>query len=339
MTTPIFVPPHPLVVLGASFGGVEALLSLAAALPRDLPAIVAIVLHVGPQPSILPELLSRAGALPARHAVDLEQPRPGVLYVAPPDHHLLVGPEGLRLSRGPKENHTRPAIDPLFRTAALHWGPSAIGVVLTGQMDDGTAGLAAIKACGGTAVVQDPQEAAAPSMPASALANVDVDHCVLLPAIAPLLVRLATVFAPAPRPATPEGVLKEHALFEGEDPMDNLTAIATPTQLTCPACGGTLSELQDTRPLRYRCHTGHAYTALTLDSAQADRTDHALQAGHRALKERAALLRRMAVVSRQLGDEAQAKAGLEQAERVRQQAERLAAMLEEEQAATTTGSA
>lgn len=339
MTTQTFPPPHPLVVIGASFGGVEALLALAAALPKDFPAIVAVVLHVGPQPSILPELLSRAGALPARHPVDLEQPRPGVLYVAPPDHHLLVSPQGLRLSRGPKENHTRPAIDPLFRTAALHWGPDAIGVILTGQMDDGTAGLAAIKACGGTTVVQDPQEAIAPSMPSSALANVDVDHCVLLPAIGPLLVRLATVFSPAPRPAPPEGVLKEQALFEGENPMDNLKSIATPTQLTCPQCGGTLSELKDARPLRYRCHTGHAYTALTLDSAQADQTDHALQAGHRALKEREALLRRMAVVSRQLGHDAEARAGLEQAERVHQQAERLATMLEEERAGTTTGSA
>jgi two-component system chemotaxis response regulator CheB len=326
-------------VIGASFGGVEALLSLAAALPADFPAIVAVVLHVGAQPSILPELLTRAGALPARHAADLEQPRPGVLYVAPPDHHLLVSPEGLRLSRGPRENHTRPAIDPLFRTAALHWGPSAIGVVLTGQMDDGTAGLAAIKACGGTAVVQDPQEAVAPSMPASALANVDVDHCVLLTAIGPLLVRLAAALAPASRPAPPDLVLKEHALFEGENAMDTLGAIATPTQLTCPACGGTLSELKDSRPLRYRCHTGHAYTALTLDSAQADRTDHALQASLRALKEREALLRRMAVVSRQLGDDAQARAGLDQAGRVHQQAERLAAMLEEEQAGNTTGSA
>lgn len=188
--------------------------------------------------------------------------------------------------------------------------------------------------------MQDPQEAAAPSMPGSALANVDVDRCVLLNAIAPLLVRLVatrTSVAPAP---PPQGVVKEQALFEGrDDPMDTLKTIAATTQLTCPACGGTLSELKDARPLRYRCHTGHAYSALTLDSAQAEQTDHALQAGHRALKEREALLRRMAAVSAQIGDEAQASAGLQQADRVREQAERLAAMLVEEEAGTTTGSA
>jgi two-component system chemotaxis response regulator CheB len=326
---PASAPSHPLVVVGASFGGVEALLALASALPPDFPAFIAVVQHIGTQQSILPQLLSRAGPLHAVHPSDGERLRQGRIYVAPPDHHLLVTRDSLRLSRGPRENYTRPAIDPLFRTAALHWGAAAIGVVLTGELDDGTAGLAAIKACGGLAVVQDPQEAVAPSMPASALANVEVDHCVLLKAIAPLLSRLVAPPSSAAPIAAPESLRREQAIFEGVKPMENLRAIGTPSQLTCPDCGGTLSEVQSARPLRYRCHTGHAYTVRSLESAQADQTDHGLQASLRALKEREQLLRRLAAVSRGLGEEAQAEVGLRQAARVQAQAARLAELIAE----------
>ena len=327
---PASAPSHPLVVIGASFGGVEALITLVGGLPKDFPAFLAVVQHVGSQPSILPELLSRAGPLRAVHPRPDEPLRLGRIYVAPPDQHLLVTPRSIRLNRGPRENHTRPAIDPLFRTAALHWGRSAIGVVLTGELDDGTAGLAAIKSCGGCTVVQDPQEAVAPSMPSSALANVDVDHCVLLPAIAPLLSRLVAPPSPVPAPgAPPEALLREQSAFEGVESMANLQAIGTPSQLTCPDCGGTLSWMRSARPVRYRCHTLHAYTAWSLVSAQAERTDHALQASFRALKEREQLLRRMAVVSRSLGDDVQAEVGLQQAARVQEQADRLAELMAE----------
>lgn len=323
-------PSHPLVVIGASFGGVEALITLVAGLPREFPAYLAVVQHIGLQPSVLPELLSRAGPLKAVHPHEGERLRLGTIYVAPPDQHLLVRPDSVHLSRGPRENHTRPAIDPLFRTAALHWGRQAIGVVLTGELDDGTAGLSAIKACGGRTVVQDPQEAVAPSMPSSALANVQVDHCVLLPGIAPLLTRLVGPAAPVQSPdLPPDALLREQSVFEGVEPMANLQAIGTPTQLTCPDCGGTLSEIEGGRPLRYRCHTGHAYTAKSLESAQAEQTDHALQASFRALKEREQLLRRMAGVSRSLGDDAQAEVGMLQAARVQEQAARLAELIAE----------
>lgn len=322
-------PSHPLVVVGASFGGIEALLALAAGLPKDFPALIAVVQHIGRQSSVLPQLLARAGPLDAVHPRDGEPLRLGRIYVAPPDHHLLVTPRAVRLSRGPRENHTRPAIDPLFRTAALHWGPAAIGVVLTGELDDGTAGLAAIKACGGRTVVQDPQEAVSPGMPGSAIANVKVDHCVPLGAIAPLLSRLVAPSSLAASAAPPEVLLREQSVFEGVEPMENLHAIGTPSQLTCPDCGGTLSEVQGARPLRYRCHTGHAYTASSLQDAQAEQADHALQASLRALKEREQLLRRMAVVSRGIGDDAQAQVGLRQAARVQAQAARLAELIAE----------
>lgn len=180
------------IVMGASAGGVSALLKVVAGLPSDLPAVVGVVLHIGSQHSILPELLSVRGPLAAIHPTDGQSLVPGTIYVAPPDQHMLFEPGGVRLHRGPRENHARPAIDPLFRSVAVHWRDRAIGVVLTGYLDDGTAGLVAIKSCSGTAIVQDPATAVEPSMPAHAMANVQVDHCLPLDAIAARLVRTVT---------------------------------------------------------------------------------------------------------------------------------------------------
>jgi len=183
--------PHRVILIGASAGGVAALLEVASGLPAGLDAAVGVVLHIGTQPSILPELLTARGQLAALHPADGQSLAAGTIYVAPPDQHMLFEAETVRLSRGPRENHARPAIDPLFRSAALAWGKQAIGVVLTGQLDDGTAGLAAIKEGGGTAIVQDPATAVEPSMPASALDNVAVDHCLPLEKIAAKLVELS----------------------------------------------------------------------------------------------------------------------------------------------------
>src|SRR5688572_16379528 len=157
-----------MVVIGASAGGVPILLELAAQLPPSLDASVLIVQHIGAHRSILPELLNRRGALRAAHARHGQALEPGMLCVAPPDCHMRVVDDSIRLTRDAKENHTRPAIDPLFRSAAVAKGPQVIGVLLSGRLDDGTAGLQAIKACGGVAVVQDPADAQAPEMPASA---------------------------------------------------------------------------------------------------------------------------------------------------------------------------
>jgi two-component system, chemotaxis family, protein-glutamate methylesterase/glutaminase len=317
-----------LVVIGASTGGVHALLAISDALPPSFPAPVCIVQHIGSNPSILPELLRFRGANMALHPEDVQPLTPGTLFVAPPDRHMLVEDGMLRLTHGPRENHARPAIDPLFRSAALNYGPQAIGIVLTGQMDDGTAGLKAIKECGGTAIVQDPATALEPDMPRSALANVPVDYCVALQDIVPLLLTLVKAPAVTRRSPVPQTVAREVAINRGEANMQMLQDIATPSSLTCPDCGGSLWEMKEDKPLRYRCHTGHAFGALSLAQAQKDGSEHALWATVRALREREALLRRMARVSDATGDPAQARAGRAEAERIAAQARSLEDMAE-----------
>jgi two-component system chemotaxis response regulator CheB len=186
------MPGRDILLIGASAGGVQALSAVVGALPRDLPAAVFVVLHIAPYGrSAMPMILSRAGVLPATHAEDGEPIEPGRVYVAPADHHLMLEPGRVRLSRAPTENGQRPSVDVLFRSAAQAYGPRCVGVVLTGNLDDGTIGLAVVKKYGGIAVVQDPEEADYPSMPRSALHNVEVDYVSPLAGIAPLLVELA----------------------------------------------------------------------------------------------------------------------------------------------------
>ncbi|HWI79128.1 MAG TPA: chemotaxis protein CheB [Ramlibacter sp.] len=247
----------------------SALLELVSGLPRDLNAVVGVVLHIGSQHSILPDLLVRRGPLPALHPQDGQALAPGTIFVAPPDHHMLFTAGQVRLSRGPRENHARPALDPLFRSAALEWRERVIGVVLTGDLDDGTAGLAAVKACGGTAVVQDPATAFEPSMPANALANVAVDHCLPLAEIAPLLARLVGR-EPDARPVPPAPhITREQEIFEGKQPMENLAKVGQPSSLTCPECGGGLWETEGHQaaalPLPHRARVQRAGTGECAD--------------------------------------------------------------------------
>jgi two-component system chemotaxis response regulator CheB len=294
-----------LIVIGASAGGVPALLDLTAGLPADLPAAVLIVLHVGTYRSVLPSLLSSRCPLPVRHAIDGEPLSAGRVWVAPPDHHLLVMDGRIGLNRGPKEHGSRPAIDPLFRSAAIASGPAVIGVVLTGMLDDGTPGLQAIKSRGGTAVVQDPDEAFAPSMPRSALRFVEVDHCVPLALMPALLASLAggppaAVVTPA---AGDDVVADEQDIALGKgNAMEKLSAIARPSDLVCPDCHGGLWKILDSRPERYRCHTGHAFTLRTLQQAMYTASDEAGWNFLRALQERTMVLERMEDACRNEGD-------------------------------------
>jgi len=285
-----------LVVIGASAGGVRALSALVARLPADFPAPLLVVLHIGAHRSILAEILDQAGALPAEQARQGESIEAARIYVAAPDRHLLVIDDSVQLSLAAKEHHTRPAIDPLFLSAALAHGPGAIGVILTGRLDDGTAGLQAIKVCGGIAVVQDPADAEVPDMPASALRNVDVDHCVPLDEMAQLLTSLASrpVEAAPLRPA-PAPLVHEQALFLAKgDPMEHLPMIGSPSSYVCPECHGGLWEVGGARPRRLRCHTGHGFSLRTLQDTLAEAADESLWNARRALQERLLLLREMA---------------------------------------------
>jgi two-component system chemotaxis response regulator CheB len=287
------------IVIGASLGGVSALKRLCLGLPKDSPAPICIVLHVGAHKSILPEILRSAGALPAAHARDGEPLTNGHIHIAPPDHHMRIDGDAVRISRGPKEHHSRPAIDPLFRSAARSLGPRAIGVVLTGLLDDGTAGMQAIKEVGGTCMVQDPNEAAAPSMPASVLKYVAVDHCIRLDEFGPLLSRLAAEPVVESSRSTEPAIrtLHEDDISLGlGDAMEHLRAIGRPSTFTCPDCGGSLWQIAGVSPQRFLCHTGHAFSLEALISSQSLATDETLWSALRALQEkRELLLRAMAV--------------------------------------------
>jgi two-component system, chemotaxis family, protein-glutamate methylesterase/glutaminase len=318
------------IVIGASAGGVHALLQISEMLPASFPAPVCIVQHIGSNPSLLPELLRYRGSNHAVHPEDGQRLAAGTLFVAPPDRHMLLEGDTLRLTHGPRENHARPAIDPLFRSAALAFGARVIGVVLTGQMDDGSAGLKAIQECGGRTIVQDPASAAEPEMPKNALGSVDVDHCVPLEEIGPLLARLVGKPATAAPSEPPQALVHEVAINRGNATMEMLEGIAKPSPLTCPECGGGLWEMKETKPLRYRCHTGHAYGARSLAHSQKESTEQSLWGAVRGLREREMLLRRMAGIAEATGDLPQARAGRAQAERLEEQVRVLLAVAEEE---------
>lgn len=294
---------HDIIVVGASAGGVEALITLVSDLPPGLRASVFVVLHIPPnQPTALPAILDRSGPLPAVHAEDGLRIKSGHIYVAPPDHHLLLENGRVCVRRGPKENMHRPAIDPLFRSAAQAYGPRVIGVVLSGMLDDGTSGLKMIKELGGLAVVQDPSDSVYSSMPQSAIENVAVDFVGPTRDMGALLQRLAT------EPAG-EGVVSmsdnidievEIAKNESSD-AEMLDQIGRPARYGCPECHGTLWQIEDGELVRFRCRVGHAYTAESMLSVHSESVEKALYAALRALEESASLSRQLARNAQQRG--------------------------------------
>jgi two-component system chemotaxis response regulator CheB len=281
------------IVIGGSAGGVEALRELLSLLPADLPAAVFVVLHIG-QASMLHSLLARDSALPvvaARSGAVFER---GTVYVGVPGVHLLLHDDHILLRRGPRENYTRPAIDVLFRSAAASLGSRVIGVLLSGALSDGTAGLRAIKRCGGLAVVQDPEEALVSSMPRSALRHVEVDHVRTIAEMPALLGRLAREPA-GPSAEVPLDIRLETAIAAQEladMKVDALLGKISP--FTCPECHGALWEIHDGPMLRFRCHVGHAFAADVVLAAQGDEIERMLGTLQRAHQERAVLARKMA---------------------------------------------
>ncbi len=283
-----------LVVIGGSAGAIPPLKKILAALPSDLPAAVAIVLHVpAASTGIFATVASAASRLALAPTTDGEAVRPGRLYIAPPDSHLLIIEGRIRLGRGPRENLVRPAIDPLFRSAALDAGSRVVGVVLSGMMNDGASGLSAIKARGGAAIVQSPESAVAGEMPLAALDAAQADVVCEPEAIAAAIVRLVHE-APAPERPVPKGLRLDVAIAAGSGITTKSRAdYAVPVPLTCPDCGGVLSQVADGGPIRFRCQVGHGFTGRVLEQSQEGQVDEAMRVALRIIEERADLVDRM----------------------------------------------
>lgn len=287
-----------LIVIGASAGGIEALQHLLAGLPADIPASVLIVLHTaGRSSSMLPQIFGRATALKTSHPEDGERLRRGHVYIAPPDFHMLVQGNHIRVLQGPRENLHRPAIDPLFRSAAVSAGARVIGVVLSGMLDDGTSGLMVVRAHGGVPIVQDPLTATFSSMPRHALEQVPQATVLPLEQIPAEIMRLVREELPEPaEPAQHPGSLeeKETRLLELEMPqIESEERPGRPSAFACPDCGGVLWELEENGFLRFRCRVGHAFTARNLSVEQQHAIETALWSAPRALEESAALYKRL----------------------------------------------
>jgi two-component system chemotaxis response regulator CheB len=321
------------VVAGASAGGVEALVELVRSLPPSFPYPMLVVLHVAPTgTSVLPAILARACRLRVSAPADGEPLLAGHVYVAPPDCHLVVEDSELRLSQAPRENGHRPAIDPTMRTAAAAYNARTIGIVLSGSRDDGTAGLMAIKARGGTAIVQDPEEALYPAMPLSAMGHVEPDAVLRVAEMARWILEHV--------PNDHSGESEPSMATEEQEPDPSLTmgnpgteeppsATGTGTRFTCPDCGGVMFERHEGNLERFECSVGHVFSIESLSSAQAEALEGALWAAVRALEDRAAMLKRLA--GRALGNnhrrsaeafERQAGEALERARTIRDAIER-----------------
>ncbi|MDB5239987.1 MAG: chemotaxis protein CheB [Spirosoma sp.] len=300
-----------IVVIGASAGGVQALKELAAALPSDFNASIFVVLHVSPHsPSYLPEILNHSGSLKASHPKDGESIRPGHIYVAPPDHHLLVEYDQVIVKKGPKENRFRPSIDALFRSAAYSYGSRVIGVVLTGLLDDGTSGMWSVKRLGGVGIIQKPDDALYPNMPDSVLQHVDVDYQVPITELAPLLCQLINETVPdkhsnldvdMDRMETEVNIAAQVNAFEM-----GILNLGDLTPLTCPECNGALVSIKEGKLIRYRCHTGHSYTASTLLADVTTTVEESFWKAVRSLEEAVILLEQSARQFAEGGNEAAA---------------------------------
>jgi len=288
------MPNRDILTIGTSAGGVEALLFLAGKMPRGLDAAIFITIHLSSQyRSDLDTILTRAGPLPVGFATDGEPIEKGRIYLAPPARHLLIERDRVALGVGPRENNSRPSIDPMMRSAAVCCGARAIGVVLTGALGDGAAGLWALKRCGGIAVVQDPEDAAFAEMPQTALRRSNADRVVPLAEMPALFQQLVK------HPAAPQSLVPEYLKYEveiaksGHSSMNGMDRIAKRSPLTCPDCHGIMWEIDETDVVRYRCHLGHAYTEDLMAIALDESLRRSLASGLRAIEERVALVKGM----------------------------------------------
>jgi two-component system chemotaxis response regulator CheB len=301
------MPTKDIVVIGGSAGSHTVLRQIMADLEADIPASIFVATHVPTHSAgYLADALGKAGAVPVVEPADGQPIERGKVYVAVPDHHLLIVDGTVRLGNGPRENMTRPAVDPLFRSAALSYGPRTVGIVLSGMLNDGASGLTAIKACGGTAVVQHPLDAQADQMPLAALEVVQADEVAPANQLGRMINRIVRMEA-GEATDPPAGLPLEVQIAAGTRlGAEALRKIADPSAISCPDCQGVLSEVRNEQPLRYRCQIGHAMTAEVLAS-RADHVDEAMRVALRMMEERVTLVTRMAEDARQTGRSAVAE--------------------------------
>jgi two-component system, chemotaxis family, protein-glutamate methylesterase/glutaminase len=323
-------PGRDIVVIGASTGGIEALQRLVGGLPPELPAAVFVVQHLSATSrGYLPQILARARPLPAAHAQDRDPIRLGRIVVAPPDVHVLLADGRFQVYHGPKEHGLRPAIDPLFRSAARVFGPRVVRVILSGLRDDGTAGLIAVKLAGGLAIGQDPAEAAVPDMPRSVLRYLEVDHCLPAAEIAPTLVRLAQ--APAATEEIPMSPDREERtddiIQEQIRAIERSAGTDRPALVSCPDCGGPIWGFQVDGLTQFQCRVGHRYTTESFLARQAEALEHTLWAAVRMLDERAMYARRFAAQARDHDDAAEVEHWTREVEAAQRKAEALRQLL------------
>ncbi len=287
-----------IIVVGASAGGFETIRALVAALPVSLPASIFIVWHMAPEiRGVLPHVLNKYNTLPAANAVDGELIEQGRIYVAPPDRHMLLEEGRIRITRGPKENRFRPAVDPLFRSAAYAYGAQVIGIILSGALDDGTSGLWTVKRRGGVAIVQHPRDAAVASMPESALREVEVDYNVPVAEMPALLERLCIEPVPsainiihATMEENKRTETEIRAAYDDTDAARQIMQFGEFSPYACPECHGVLTALQEGGRVRFRCHTGHAFSTDSLLANITERIDDSLWSAIRGMEESMMLL-------------------------------------------------
>jgi two-component system, chemotaxis family, protein-glutamate methylesterase/glutaminase len=294
--------------MGGSAGGIKALGAIIGKLPADIKAAIFVVQHLSPNSrGHLPKILRDLGSLPTSHPRDGEQFHLGRIYVAPPDYHLLIEGDRIRVVRGPEENRFRPSIDALFRSAARSYGSRVLGVLLTGYLDDGTVGLQAIKKRGGVVIVQDPNEAEYPSMPKNAMKYAEIDHSLPLLEIAPMLLRLIQEPARSDEESTvPEAMEFESKIAEQQlntkQFLDKVEGIGTRTSYTCPLCNGSIWQIGEESPLRFRCHVGHSFTAGPFQIEQTNFIERTLWSVVKALEEKVTLTRQVGARLREEGE-------------------------------------
>lgn len=306
-----------IVLVGGSAGAIETLPRILRNLPADFPAAVFIVVHTSADgPGVLPRVLARAGAIPAVHARDGEHFQTGKIYVAPPDHHLtLARGNVVHVRRGPRENGHRPAIDALFRSAVANgYGPRSIAVILSGYLDDGSAGLYAVRSRGGISIIQDPADAIGEDMPANALRYAGADHVLPAQVIGAKLVELVSQSSKVVTMTKKNGNQKRNHSGNGKGKSGkqggeksgmlanelvayNDEAEGEPSVFACPECHGVLFEIKEGKGVRFRCRVGHSYSQATLNEELSAAGEGALWAAMRALDEKASMARRMADAS------------------------------------------